>query len=149
MQILSLKGYHNENCLPQNVKKIRNGNFLVKMDNQMQAGNILKMKSFHMTKYRSYPQKRLNTSRGVIWSRELAMATAEMTAALGKLGVPNIQRITIRKSGELIQTNIYILIFNLPYVPKKVKIGYCLKRVEQNVPASLRYFKCQKYWHCN
>ena len=29
-----------------------------------------------------------------------------------------------------------------PHIPKEVKIGYCLERVEQYVPAPLRYFKC-------
>ena len=28
-----------------------------------------------------------------------------------------------------------------------MKIGYCLERVEQYVPASLRYFKCHKFGH--
>ena len=56
----------------QNVKKTQKRNLLVEMDSQMQAENILKMKSFHTTKYL---HKRLNTSKGVIRSRELALAS--------------------------------------------------------------------------
>ena len=40
-----------------------------------------------------------------------------------------------------------ILIFNQTRTPKEVKVGYCLVRVEQYVPAPLKCFKCQKYGH--
>ena len=59
-------------------------------------------------------------------------------------GVTNIKRISTRKNEQRIQTNTYILTFNKPRAPKEVKIGYCLERVEQYVPAPLRNFKCQK-----
>ena len=58
-----------------------------------------------------------------------------------------IRRISIRKCEQLIQTNTYILTFNKPHTPNKVKISYCLKRVEQYIQAHLRCFKCQKYGH--
>ena len=78
----------------------------------------------------------------------MALATEdEIASALGKRGVTNIKRISIRKGEERIQTNTYILTFNKPQTPKEVKIGYCLERVEQYVPAPLRCFKCQKFGH--
>ena len=109
----------------------------------------LKIKTFHTTKCRAYPHEKLNTSKGVIRSRELALATEdEIASALGKQGVTNMKRISIRKSDKRIQTNIYIPTFNKPQTPSKdVKIGYCLEKVEQYVPAPLRYFKCQKFRH--
>ena len=59
---------------------------------------------------------------------ELALATEDETAsALGKQGVTNIKRISIKKGEERIQTNTYILTFNKPQTPKQVKIGYCLE----------------------
>ena len=133
---------------PKNVKKTRNRNLLVKVDSWRQAENILKIKTFHTTKCRAYPHEKLNTSKDVIRSRELALATEdEIASALGKQGVTNIKRISIRKGEEQIQTNTYILTFNKPQTPKDVKIGYCLERVEQYVPAPLRCFKCQKFGH--
>ena len=99
-------------------------------------------------KCRAYPYEKLNTSKGVIRSRELALATEEeIASALGKQGVTNIRRISIRKGEQRIQTNTYILTFNQPHTPNKVKIGYCFERVEQYVPAPLRCFKYQKYIH--
>ena len=96
-----------------------------------------------MTKCRAYLHEKLNTSKKVIRSRELALATEdEIASALGKQGVTNIKRISIRKGEQPIQTNTYILTFNKPHTPNKVKIGYCLERVEQYIPAPVRGFKC-------
>ena len=102
------------------------------------------MKIFHTAKCRAYPHERLNTSKGVIRSRKLLLAIAEeMKMVLGKQGVTNIRRISIRKGEKQIQTNSYILTFNQLHTPKEVKIDYCLERVEMYVPTLLRCFKCQ------
>ena len=78
----------------------------------------------------------------------MALATEdEIATALGKQGVTNIKRISIRKGEQRIQTNTYILTFDKPQTPKEVKIGYCLERVEQYVPAPLKFFKCQEFGH--
>ena len=133
---------------PKTVQKTRNGNLLVEVDSRRQAENMLKIKTFHTTKCRAYPHEKLNTSKGVIRSRELALATEdEIASALGKQGVTNIKRISIKKGEQRIQTNTYILTLNKPQTPKEVKISYCLERVEQYVPAPLRCFKCQKFGH--
>ena len=115
----------------KNVNKTWNGNLLIDVDCRRQAENILRIKSFHSTKCKAYPYKTLNTSKGVVRSKELMLATTkEMTAVLREQGMTNIKRITIRKSGEQIQTNTYILTFNQSHITKKVKIGYCLERLK-------------------
>ena len=86
----------------QDIKKTRNRNLLVEVDSRRPA------KNFHTTKYQVYPHERLNTSKGVIRSRELALATEEMIAALGKRGVTNIRRLVVRKDEEQIKTKTYI-----------------------------------------
>ena len=74
---------------------------LDKTDSWRQAENIFK----------DLPHKQMqniSTQKNEhILSKKLALVTAEeMTTALGKQGVTNIRRITIRKCGEQIQTNI-------------------------------------------
>ena len=70
---------------PKTFKKTRNGNLLVEVDSRRQAENISKIKTFHTTKCRAYPHEKLNSSKGVIRSRELALATEdEIASALGK-----------------------------------------------------------------
>ena len=44
-------------------------------------------------------------------------------------------------------TNMHILIFKKFIILKEGKIGYCLKKVDQYIPAPLWCFKCQKYKH--
>ena len=132
---------------PKTVKKTKNGNLLVEVDKRRQPENILKMKTFHTTKCRAYQHKKLNTSKGVIRSRDLALTTEEeIASALGKQSVTN-KRISIRKGEERILTNTYILTFDQPYTPNDVKIGYYLAGVVQYAPAPLRCFKCQEYGH--
>ena len=98
---------------PKTVKKTGNGNLLVEVDSWRQTENILKIKTFHPTKCRAYPHEKLNTSKGVIRIRELALATEDdIGSALGKQGVTNIKRISINKGEQRIQTNSYILTFN-------------------------------------
>ena len=59
-----------------------------------------------MMKCRAYSHEKLNTSKGVIRTRKLTLATEEEIAlALEKQGVTNIGRIFIRKGEEQIQTN--------------------------------------------
>ena len=109
---------------------MRNEKFLV-VDSRRQAENLLKIKSFHNSKCKIYAHERLNIFKGVIRNRELALATEEEIAdTLGKQGVTNIRRVNIKKCGEKVETNTYIFTFNQPQIPKVVKIGYCLGRVE-------------------
>ena len=107
-----------------------------------------------------YPYERLNTSKGVIRSREMSLATSErIRAALGKQRVTNYKRITIRKVGEEIQTNTYILIFNQPEilcllitvttlyggVRKPIKKGKYLEKVINNSNLCILNNKSQTY----
>ena len=85
--------------------KIRNGNLLVALDSRRQAEDI-KNKKFHTTKCRAYPHEKLNTSRGVIRSRELALAREEEITSAWENGIINIKRISIGKWVQRIQTNI-------------------------------------------
>ena len=66
------------------VKKTRNGNLLVEVYSRRQVENI-KLKTFDTTKCKAYLHEKLNTSKGVIRSRELALATEEeIVSAMGK-----------------------------------------------------------------
>ena len=73
------KGY-SKNCYENQERQ------LASQGGQLERGrNILKMKIFYMTKCRAYLHEKLNTSKGVIRSRGLALATEEeIASALGK-----------------------------------------------------------------
>ena len=70
-------------------------------------------------KYRADLHEELNTSKGVIWSSVLALATeVEIASSLGKQGVTNIWRISIRKDEERIQTNTFWHLIS-PVLPRR------------------------------
>ena len=67
------------------VKKTSNGNLFIEEDSRQLTEMIFKMKTFHSTKCRVYPNEKFNISKGVMRSRELALATEEeIASALGK-----------------------------------------------------------------
>ena len=88
------------------------------MESRREAESILKMKIFYTTKCKAHLLEKLNTSKGDIWSRELALPTEEMSAALGKQGITSTKIITIRKREEKIETITHILTFDRPHIPK-------------------------------
>ena len=133
---------------PKSVKKLKNGTLLVEIDRKTYAENLLKLKTFFNIKIKSYPHTTLNTSRGVIKSSELSLCNLEeIKTNLNSQGVIDVRRISIRRNSETIETNTYILTFNHPQVPKEIKIGYQIERVNVYVPNPLRCFKCQMFGH--
>ena len=65
-----------------------------------------------------------------------------MKTALEKQGITDYKSITIRRDGEEMQTQLYILTFNKSIIPKGIIFGYYFKKVVQYTPAPLRCFKC-------
>ena len=62
---------------PKTVKKLQIGNLLVEVESKKHAENLLKMGKFHNLKCRDYPHTKLNTSNGIVRSKELSLATLE------------------------------------------------------------------------
>ena len=136
------------NFQPKTVKKLQNGNLLIEVVQEKDANFLLKMKIFHDIKVKSFVHERLNTSRGVIRSRELSLCSIEeIKSELRDQGVIDARRITIKKEDRIIETNTFILNFNSPSIPKQLKIGYNIEKVEQYIPNPLRCLKCQRFGH--
>ena len=106
------------------------------------------MKKFHTVNVKTYPHKSLNISKGVVRSKELSLCTIdEIKKEMKKQGVTEVKRVTIKKEGKLIETNTYIMTFDQPKIPVRIKVGYTMERVEQFIPNPLRCYNCQKYGH--
>ena len=151
---------------PKTVKKLRTGNRLVEVESKKHADNLLKMEKFHNLKCHAYPHAKLNTSKGVVRSKELSLTRPEeIETAFKKQGIkeygrvtkkPHLKmipikdkyrRVTIRRNDKTIQAHTYILTFEKPSIPKEIRIGYTIERVEQYIAAPLRCFMCQKFGH--
>ena len=52
-----------------------------------------------------------------------------------------------KKNGETIDTNTYIMTFNIHKIPKEIEIGYQKINVESYIPNPLRCYKCRRFGH--
>ena len=70
-----------------------------------------------------------------------------ITEYLKQQGVTACKRFTIKKDGNLIETNTLLLTFNSISLPKSLKIFYRIIPVEVYIPNPLRCFNCQRFEH--
>ena len=90
----------------------------------------------------------LNSSKGIIRNRDLKGETEQnILEYLKPQGVTAVKRFKIKKGEQLIETNTFLLTFNMITLPKSVRIFYRITPVEIYVPNPLRCFNCQKYNH--
>ena len=120
---------------------------LIEVNSKQQAGNALKMTTWVDVPIKVTPHRSLNSSKGVIRSRDLRDCDeAEVLDALRPEGVTHIKHITSKRGGAVYPTNTFILTFNKP-CPPNVKAAYLSIPVETFVPNPLRYFNCQRFGH--
>ena len=92
--------------------------------------------------------KTLNSCKGIIRDRMLKHETEEnITEYLKTQGVTACKRFTIKKDGNLIETNTLLLTFNTTTLPKSLKNFYRIIPVEVYIPNPLRCFNCQRFGH--
>ena len=86
----------------------------------------------------------------IIRDRMLKHETEEnITEYLKTQGVTDCKRFTIKKDGNLIETNTLLLTFNTTTLPKSLKTFYRIIPVEVYIPNPLRCFNCQRFGHEN
>ncbi|GFO40008.1 RNA-directed DNA polymerase from mobile element jockey [Plakobranchus ocellatus] len=92
------------------------------------------------------PQKSLNSSKGVIRSRDLRCCSEEeMVEELS--GVTHARRIKVRRGEDIIQTDTVVLTFDSPKPPSRIRAGYLTLDVRPYIPLPMRCYKCQRYGH--
>ena len=132
----------------KNVKKLKDNSLLVETSRKSQTEQLLRQTKFYNINVKVTPHQTLNSSKGII--RDSAMkgvSTDEIKEYLKSQGVLNVRRISIKKEGQIIDTNTFVVTFNTPTLPKQVKIFYRLIKVELYIPNPLRCFECQRFGH--
>ena len=90
----------------------------------------------------------LNSSKGVIRCPELhPCSDKEIIDNLTDQGVTGVRNVKVRKNGVLKSTNTYVLTFNTPILPKKIKVAFLSVNVEVYIPNPLRCYQCQVFGH--
>ena len=107
------------NITPKSVKKLKNDTLLVEVEKRKHADFLLKMTMFNNIAVKTYPHKSLNTSKGLVRSKELSLCTLEeIKKELKRQDVIDVKRVCIKKEGKTIETNTYIMTFNTPKIPE-------------------------------
>ena len=132
----------------KSIKKLRKGSLLVEVASQAQSKNIVKMDKLANSPVLVSPHKSLNSSKGVIRTRDLDdIPEADILNALEDQNVTSVKRVSIKKGDNIITTGTYILTFGVPELPSSLKLGYLRVKVDTFIPNPLRCFQCQKFGH--
>ena len=109
---------------------------------------MLKTKKLFDLKVKISLHGSLNTSKGVIRCQDLGPCTDdEILDNLKSEGVMHVRNIKVRRNGVLKPTHTYVLTFNTPILPKKIKAAYLSVNVEVYIPNPLRCYNCQVFGH--
>ena len=99
----------------KNIKRLRDGSFLVECGKMAQAQNLLQTNRFNNRPVKVSIHKTLNSSRGVIRCRDLAdMSEVEIRDELRDQGV-----VGVKKEGEVIPTNTLFMTFGFHRTSRK------------------------------
>ena len=75
------------------------------------------------------------------------MSEVEIRDELRDQGVVGVNRVTLKKEGEVIPTNTLFLTFGSPDLPKEITVGYLKVKVALFVPNPMRCFNCNTFGH--
>ena len=130
------------------VKRLQRGDILLEVTSKTQHNLVTQLSTLANCPVKVSPHRTMNSSKGVIRHRELAMCdTKEIKTEMADQNVVDAVIISIRKDGEQRRTNTVILSFSTPSPPKYVIIGYERVPVNLFIPNPLRCFNCQRYGH--
>jgi len=134
----------------KNVTRLRSGQVLVEVDKKSHSDNLLRSAMIIDVPMRVSPHKSLNYKKGIIRSRDLkGCSDEEILESDGakQQGITGVKRFKIKKQGQVVDTNTFLITFGLPTLPKCVKLAYLNIPVETHIPNPMRCFVCQRFGH--
>ena len=132
------------------VKALRSGHLLIEVDQKHKAETLLDLKQLHTFPVTVEPHNELNSCKGTVYCENLrGMTDIEILTELKEQNpnVTEIYRIKRKDGQDLVDTDKFIVTFNLRTLPDEMKIGYMITKVKTYIPNPRRCFKCQKYGH--
>lgn len=90
----------------------------------------------------------LNTSKGVVFCRDLLNCTLEeITEELQDQGVLYVRRLKTKINGKVVDSPNHLLTFNKTALPKEIKAAFHILKVRPYIPPAIRCFNCQVLGH--
>ena len=97
---------------------------------------------------KAFPHKSLNSSRGVIKTKQLKdTAAKDVVERLKEQGVTDAYNITYQKGDEKISTDKWTLTFNTPTAPPTLKVPGLILKVEPYIPKPMTCKSCLRIGH--
>ncbi|VDI84113.1 Hypothetical predicted protein [Mytilus galloprovincialis] len=129
---------------------MRSGNLLVECSNISQSTNLLTMTTITNFLVSASPHNSLNSCKGIIRDRSQYLGDLtleEIGEELSSQGVTDVVRFQIKKNGNIIKLNTYLLTFRTPTPPPSITLDCFGIRVDMFIPNPIRCFTCQKFGH--
>lgn len=130
------------------VKKLRDGSLLIETQSKEQATSLMSLKILGNLPIIVKPHTTLNTSKGIIYSRDLLnFSDEELLKEFESQNIINVKRIMTRKDKELVPSPMIALTFGSTILPEYIFAGYVRIPVRLNIPNPFRCLNCQKLGH--
>lgn len=122
---------------------------LVETVSALQSEKLKKIKKLANHEVLVTKHKLFNSVKGVVRSRAFGHNTIEeIRENLSNQGVSDVRRVSIRRNNEIIQTDTYILTFELNKLPPIIIYGeFHREIVEEYKHKPQQCYKCQKFGH--
>jgi len=131
---------------PLAVNFLRSGDLLIKVRTPTNSDALLATTTFSGLPVTVSAHKSLNSSKGVVKSRELQHSTEEeMVQEIPE--VIQARRVKLKRDGKEIVTNTWVLTFDSPRPPSFIKAAYLQLEVRPYVPNPMRCYGCQRFGH--
>ena len=144
------KGIQGLAGVPKDGNRLRSGQVLIEVDRKSHCRNLLQSNMIVDVPIRISPHKSLNFKKGIIRSRGLrGCSDDEILKSEGakEQGITAVKRFKIKKQGDLVDTDTFLITFGLPTLPQSIKLAYLRIPVEMHIPNPLRCFVCQRFGH--
>ncbi len=135
--------------MPRTLKRLRYGDLLIEVEKRAHSINLQKAESFLDTPVKVTPHRTLNSCKGVVRNPEFALMTdQELLDCLAPQCVSDARRFTRKVNDQIVNTNAFVLTFDLPVLPKEVRLVNWLNvPVDVYIPSPLRCYHCQRFGH--
>ena len=134
----------------KNVTKMKSGDLLIECYRKTQSINLQTANKILDIEILATPHRTLNYCKGIVRDRDrtlLELPEEEICKELKSQGVANVKRFTIKKQGNTIKLNTYLITFETHSIPQKINVGPFKMKVDLYIPNPTRCFQCQKFGH--
>lgn len=131
---------------PKSTERFGSSGLLVEVSSRKQADSLLSLKNIDHMKIRVEEHRSLNSSRGVVKSRDLDGCTPEEMVKEIE-GVVQARRMMRKEGGVLKNTNTWVLTFDSPKPPPRLQVAYLDLEVRPYVPNPMRCYQCHRFGH--